>query len=101
MDNLIQITIQQPRIWLTLARYAMQNPLFAQIVQLQEYILPATSAHHGYDWVTTNKFLRDYAGAIGIKTGYTQEAGYCLVFAAYSNGHHLIGVLLHDGDTYV
>ena len=82
-----------------LARYAMQNPLFAQIVQSQEYILPATGAHHGYDWVTTNKFLKYYAGAIGIKTGFTGEAGYCLVFAAYSNGHRLVGVLLHDGAT--
>jgi D-alanyl-D-alanine carboxypeptidase (penicillin-binding protein 5/6) len=82
-----------------LARYALQNPFFAQIVQLQEYILPATSTHHGYDWVTTNQFLSHYAGAIGIKTGYTAEAGYCLVFAAYNDGHHLIGVLLHDSDT--
>ena len=81
-----------------LTRYALQNPLFAQIVQLQEYVLPANDTHHGYDWVTTDKFLRDYAGAIGVKTGYTKEAGYCLVFAAYSNGHRLIGVLLHDGD---
>jgi D-alanyl-D-alanine carboxypeptidase (penicillin-binding protein 5/6) len=82
-----------------LARYALQNPLFAQIVQLQEYILPATSTHHSYDWVTTNQFLSHYAGATGIKTGYTVEAGYCLVFAAYNNGHHLVGVLLHDSDT--
>lgn len=81
-----------------LTRYAMQNPLFAQIVQLQQYRLPSTSTHHGYDWVTTNKFLGSYAGALGIKTGYTVEAGYCLVFAAYNNGHRLIGVLLHDGD---
>lgn len=81
-----------------LTRYALQNPLFAQIVQLQEYVLPATDVHHRYDWVTTDNLLRSYAGAIGIKTGYTTEAGYCLVFAAYSNGHHLIGVLLHDGD---
>jgi D-alanyl-D-alanine carboxypeptidase (penicillin-binding protein 5/6) len=76
----------------------MQNPLFAQIVQLQQYRLPVTDTHHGYDWVTTNKFLGSYAGALGIKTGYTVEAGYCLVFAAYNNGHRLIGVLLHDGD---
>jgi serine-type D-Ala-D-Ala carboxypeptidase (penicillin-binding protein 5/6) len=81
-----------------LARYAMQNPLFAQIVQLQEYILPTTSTHQAYDWKTTNKFLSSYTGALGIKTGHSVEAGYCLVFEAYRNGHHLIGVLLHDGD---
>jgi serine-type D-Ala-D-Ala carboxypeptidase (penicillin-binding protein 5/6) len=82
-----------------LTRYAMQNPLFEQIVQLQDYVLPATATHHSYNWPTTNTFLSEYAGAIGIKTGYTVEAGYCLVFAAYGNGHHLIGILLHDSDT--
>ena len=81
-----------------LARYALQNPGFAQLVQSQEYLLPATSTHQAYDWKTTNKFLGSYAGAIGVKTGNSNEAGYCLVFAAYRNGHHLIGVLLHDGD---
>jgi D-alanyl-D-alanine carboxypeptidase (penicillin-binding protein 5/6) len=82
-----------------LARYAMQNPLFAQIVQLQEYDLPLTDTHRAYVWKTTNEFLSEYAGATGIKTGFTEEAGDCLVFSAYSNAHHLIGVLLHDGDT--
>jgi D-alanyl-D-alanine carboxypeptidase (penicillin-binding protein 5/6) len=82
----------------SLTSYAMQNPLFAQIVHLQEYNLPTTIAHHSYHWVTTNKFLSTYAGATGVKTGFTVEAGYCLVFAAKRNGHSLIGVLLHDGD---
>ena len=82
-----------------LTRYAMQTPLFEQIVRLQEYELPTTVAHHSYHWVTTNKFLSTYPGATGVKTGYTVEAGYCLVFAARRNGHSLIGVLLHDGDS--
>jgi D-alanyl-D-alanine carboxypeptidase (penicillin-binding protein 5/6) len=82
-----------------LTHYAMSNPLFAQIVQLQNYKLPATSTHHAYNWQTTNKFLSSYAGALGVKTGYTGEAGYCFVFAAYNHGHRLIGALLHDSDT--
>ena len=81
-----------------LTRIALQNPLFAQIVQLQHYVLPATSTHHGYIWETTDDLLSHYAGVTGVKTGYTAEAGYCLVFSATNAGHHLIGILLHDSD---
>lgn len=82
-----------------LTRYALKNPLFAQIVQLQRYALPATAQHHAYLWLTTNDLLSSYPGALGIKTGFTGEAGYCLVFAATSQGHQLIGVVLQEQDT--
>ena len=81
-----------------LARYAMANPFFAQLVELQHYVLPASSVHHAYTWDSIDTLLSTYPGATGIKTGYTVEAGYCLVFAATSGGHHLIGALLHDPD---
>jgi D-alanyl-D-alanine carboxypeptidase (penicillin-binding protein 5/6) len=79
-----------------LARYALSNPLFAQIVQLQRYILPANHLHHAYTWETTNSLLCCYAGATGIKTGYGPLAGYCLVFSATSGDRHLIGAILQS-----
>ncbi|HEY4033263.1 MAG TPA: serine hydrolase [Ktedonobacteraceae bacterium] len=81
-----------------LTHMALQNQLFAQIVALQRYALPATSTHHAYTWATTDNLLSRYAGATGVKTGYTVEAGYCLVFSAIDASHHLIGVILHDSD---
>lgn len=42
----------------------------------------------------TNRLIKQYAGAIGIKTGFTQDAGYCLSGAAERNGTRLIGVVL-------
>ena len=42
--------------------------------------------------------LHYYQGVIGIKTGHTGNAGYCLVFAATRNGNTLIGVLLGEQD---
>ncbi|HLG75626.1 MAG TPA: serine hydrolase [Ktedonobacteraceae bacterium] len=80
-----------------LTRYALQNPLFAQIVQLQTYDLPVSPTHHRYTWTTTDDLLTKYPGAIGVKTGFTVEAGYCLVFAGTTSTHRLIGVLLGDG----
>lgn len=81
-----------------LARYAMTIPLFAQVVRTQHYVVPATSSHHGYTWDNTNTLLKTYAGMTGIKTGYTLEAGACLVFSATRAGHHLLGVVLHSSD---
>lgn len=81
-----------------LARYAMSIPLFAQIVQTRSYRLVATAQHHAYTWTTTNTLLGTYPGLTGIKTGHTVEAGYCLVFSAMRNGHHLIGTVLHNTD---
>ena len=81
-----------------LASYAMTIPLFAQIVHTQHYSLPATATHHSYTWNNTNLMLSTYSGATGIKTGFTLEAGECLVFSATRSGHHLIGVLFHSID---
>ena len=42
----------------------------------------------------TNKLIRTYSGAIGVKTGFTQDAGYCLSGAADRDGTQLIAVVL-------
>ncbi len=42
----------------------------------------------------TNKLIKSYNGAIGVKTGYTDDAGYCLSGAAQRDGTRMIGVVL-------
>lgn len=42
----------------------------------------------------TNKLIKLYSGATGIKTGFTQDAGYCLSGAAQRSGTRLVGVVL-------
>lgn len=42
----------------------------------------------------TNKLIKNYNGAIGIKTGFTQDAGYCLSGAAQRGNTRMIGVVL-------
>lgn len=42
----------------------------------------------------TNKLVKDYNGAIGIKTGFTDDAGYCLSGAAQRDSMRLIAVVL-------
>jgi serine-type D-Ala-D-Ala carboxypeptidase (penicillin-binding protein 5/6) len=47
-----------------------------------------------------NKMLTQYAGTIGMKTGFTRKAGRGLIAAATRNGRTQIAVLLNVGDTY-
>ena len=51
--------------------------------------------------VNTNKLLKSYEGADGLKTGYTKEAGYCIVSTAKRNGLRLIAVVLKESDPKV
>jgi len=76
---------------------AMQYEEFREIVKTQSY--KAKSLLHSdkiYDLYNHNKLLKGYDGAIGVKTGYTQNAGRCLVSAAERNGMEFVAVTLND-----
>ena len=47
-----------------------------------------------------NKFLLDYEGADGVKTGYTHEAGRCLVTSAARSGMRLVCAVLGSPKMY-
>jgi len=47
-----------------------------------------------FDLANTNKFLKQYTGANGLKTGYTSEAGYCMSGTATRDGITLIAVVM-------
>lgn len=49
--------------------------------------------------VNTNKLVRFYNGADGLKTGYTKEAGYCLTATATRNDMRLIAVAMKEPDS--
>ena len=78
----------------TLANYAMSNALFADIVAQHSYDVRPSRYTHKYSWENTNALLTTYQGADGVKTGWTDAAGVCLVFSARRHGYHLIGVEL-------
>lgn len=49
--------------------------------------------------VNTNKLVRFYDGVDGMKTGFTDEAGYCLTATAKKNGMRLIAVAMNEPDS--
>lgn len=49
--------------------------------------------------VNTNKLVRFYEGLDGLKTGFTNEAGYCLTFTAKKNNMRLLGVVMGEPES--
>ncbi|MFD1955799.1 D-alanyl-D-alanine carboxypeptidase family protein [Paenibacillus thailandensis] len=49
--------------------------------------------------VNTNKLVRFYSGADGLKTGYTSEAKYCLTATAKRDGFRVIAVVMGEPNT--
>jgi D-alanyl-D-alanine carboxypeptidase (penicillin-binding protein 5/6) len=83
-----------------LAARALDEPALATVVATPTLALPATGDHAAYTFTNTNRLLTDrpYPGVIGVKTGFTDNAGHCLVFAAITPQGRLIGVVLNEPD---
>lgn len=75
-----------------ITRFAMEDPTFQTIVSTR-YYTPR-------NWKNKNKMLYRYEGGIGVKTGYTKEAGRCLVTAAKRKGMTLICTVLNCSQMY-
>lgn len=78
---------------LILSRYCMSDTAFSTIVGTSFMDIPLTDGRH-LPCRNTNLLLGKYEGCIGVKTGYTVQAGDCLVSAAERNGVRLFLVLL-------
>lgn len=85
-----------------IARGAMQNPLFRQVVSTYHYEIPATNKQEARPYITNgNKLISPYSKykypyAIGIKTGYTTKSEHVLVAGAKKNDMELIAVVMDD-----
>src|SRR4051812_44070997 len=83
-----------------LARAVLDNRRLARIVGSRSAVEPLP-IKGGKVWLyNNNPLLRlGYPGTIGVKTGYTDLAGHCLVAAVKHRGHRYGLVLLHSPDT--
>jgi D-alanyl-D-alanine carboxypeptidase (penicillin-binding protein 5/6) len=87
-------TYSTARDLVSLGRDVMRLAVFRQVVATRTYRVPPTSHNDPHVWTNLNLLLAHYAGATGIKTGWTTAAGNCLLFAATRGGKELIGVVL-------
>ena len=84
----------------TLTTYALKNETFQTVCETSRYTIEATNKSAKRILSTTN-FLQDpntnyyYQYAKGVKTGYTDEAGRCLVSTASYNGYNYMCILMN------
>ena len=76
---------------------ALKNENFCKIIKEQSFSIKELKNGKTYSLNNKNLFLTSYNGAIGVKTGYTNNAGYCFVGAVKKDGHYLISVVLGSG----
>lgn len=79
---------------------AMQNAAFKEIVSSRTAVVPDGGCGYARTLVNKNKFLYNFDGANGVKTGFTKAAGRCLVASAERDGMQLISVVLNCGPMY-
>lgn len=77
-----------------LGREAASQPALLELTGMKHYTIREETKPFRYD--NTNKLLWQFAGTQGLKTGWTEEANYCLVAAAERNGLKLISVVLNS-----
>lgn len=82
-----------------MTRAAMHVPRFAKIVQTQKHTIQWSDGRkllvHN-----TNRLLREYPGAIGVKTGTTNEAGQCLIAVAEKSDKQVAVVVLKSKNRF-
>jgi serine-type D-Ala-D-Ala carboxypeptidase (penicillin-binding protein 5/6) len=80
-----------------LARAVLQDRWLARVVRMRHAGFTTPNGRH-VTLTTRSRFLLGYRGAVGVKTGFTDDAGHCLAAAATRGGRTLIAVVLHSPD---
>lgn len=83
-----------------LAAEALKNETFREICSSDTMKLEYGNPLYTRWLKNTNKLLSLYGGTYGVKTGFTDEAGRCLVSACQRDGKNLVCVTLNDPDDW-
>jgi serine-type D-Ala-D-Ala carboxypeptidase (penicillin-binding protein 5/6) len=75
-------------------RVVIQNPAFAEISRTRLFNWPGAGDRPGFEISNDNHLLTSYPGAIGGKTGFTDDARHTLISAADRGGRRLVAVLM-------
>jgi D-alanyl-D-alanine carboxypeptidase (penicillin-binding protein 5/6) len=71
--------------------YALRYPRFVKAFSTGTY----ETADGRYEFRNNNRMLRTYEGIVGGKTGYDDDAGWCLINVAERNGRRVIAVTMN------
>ncbi len=85
---------------LLLTEAALERPLFRELVSKVRYEIRTLDGKRRFKLENSNKLLPKYNGMVGVKTGYTPEAGRCLIALAERDGVEVLIVLLRARDRW-
>lgn len=80
---------------LKLTEYAIKNSTFNSIVKMNSYAFKAINTKRVYRIHTSNKLLDKEKYVIGVKTGFTNQAGPCLIARAKKDKKDILVVMLN------
>lgn len=83
-----------------LAETALAQPLFADLTARVETSIATLDGRRNFRLVNRNELVGRYPGATGVKSGYTPQAGKCLVAYARRNETAVMAVLLNAPDRW-
>jgi len=83
-----------------LSGVAMENSLIREIVSTRSITITDVSGEISHNLVTTNELLGILPGLKGLKTGWTENAGECLISYVERDGHPIIVVVLGSLDRF-
>ena len=83
-----------------LASYALQNDKFKSICSKKSAVVRELNSGEKVSLYNHNRLLGTYDGCIGVKTGFTEASGRCLVSAAQRNGQRIVAVTLNAPDDW-
>lgn len=83
-----------------LAVYALQNPTFVKIVGTREITVKDINQKEEHHLENVNQLLGRILGVYGVKTGWTENAGGCLVAAVERKGRKILTVVLKSQDRF-
>ena len=83
-----------------IASYAMNNATFKEIVGTKLHVIKGDNEEENRYFANKNRILYNYNGGNGIKTGYTTEAGRCLIASSERNGMQVIAVAINHYDYF-
>jgi D-alanyl-D-alanine carboxypeptidase (penicillin-binding protein 5/6) len=78
-----------------LAERALRQPVFARLMAVVTLDIATADGRRRFSLENHNALIGRYPGALGVKTGYTQRAGKCLVALARRDGRNVLLVLLN------
>ncbi len=82
-----------------ITNYALNNKVFKEIVSTKTKILNENEPNVRY-LRNKNKLVFSQEGCVGVKTGFTDNAGRCLVNACERNGFRVVSVVLNCGPMF-